>query len=178
MAPFDGAAAERIAYFRSGPRLLLFFVVSTAFAALGIWVPLSDDSVPPLLLAADMVVVPVSGILAGVFLIRLVRPRPVLVIDDDGIAHHRFGRISWTEMDGIGIEAVRASMVSTQRLLVITLRDPAAYRARAGWRVRLSGTTSRLGTRRVIDVPVSRLSAPPADVIQALRQRRPDLWVG
>ncbi|MFF4653365.1 STM3941 family protein [Streptomyces sp. NPDC001380] len=168
------AALPPTAYPSSLRRVLLLFLGSLAFCALGAVLLVRHDSVKAVLGGAAAV--GFFGLCAAVSGSRLVRRRPELVLDEAGLDHVQLGRIAWEEVDGVRIREVEVRSAS-RRMIGLVLHDPAGYLARAPRIVRATASANlRLGFGPANISTVS-LPAGPEEVVQAMVRHRPRLTV-
>ena len=158
----------RVIVYADGTRVVLLAVVCALFAALGGWmmtVPGSDDPVMFQVLMGALSTLFFGG--STVFLVyTLVRGKPLLVIDSDGLYHNatllvNAGFLAWSEIAGY-----RRYTISNQESLSVILRDPQAVISRASvWRrgllrmsVRMSGTPVNI-PRSILPLTIDELYA-------------------
>lgn len=155
--------------------------LSAVFVVIGgviVWLGLAGDSDVPLLgLVGGMVCLPM-GIGCGIFFFgRLIRPRPELVLTDEGIEHRQSGTLTWGEVSHVRLFVQRTSAVSTIRYVQVGLHDPAAYFARSSRWIRLLAKTNQKLGFGTINYPESMLGTSAEQVIAAMRSHHPTLIV-
>jgi hypothetical protein len=131
------AQFEPIIIHASRGRLFLLFLSAAGFVAVGCWMlTLPDGKLDLEGRIAAWVGIPFFGLCGGFALWRLIRPGPVLRIDERGITDHSSavagGFIAWSEISGASVYSV-----GNQKILGIELIDPQAFLARTSGLKRL-----------------------------------------
>ncbi|MGW2616892.1 STM3941 family protein [Streptomyces sp. NPDC001500] len=144
------------------------------FVALGIVLLAVHSTVK--MTVAGALAVPFFGFCAVIIVLRLLRDRPELVLDDAGVDHVRLGRFGWDEIVAVRVREQRVRNTS-QRFIELVLHDPDAYLLRAPRLVRSTASmNARLGFGPAT-MAVNTLPAPPEAVLDAMRRHRPGLAV-
>ncbi|MFE1199468.1 STM3941 family protein [Streptomyces olivaceoviridis] len=147
---------------------------SLVFVALGIVFLVAHSTVK--MTVAGALAVLFFGFCSVLFIQRLLRDRPELVLDDAGVDHVRLGRFGWDEIAAVRIREQRVRNTS-QRFIELVLHDPDAYLARAPELVRRTASmNARLGFGPAI-MAVNTLPVRPEAVLDAMRRHCPGLAV-
>jgi len=112
--------------------------------------------------------------MAAFFVVRALDKKPQLRIDQAGVWYraHSDATIPWDE-----IVACQVARVYNQRIVQLTLRDPAAYPSKNPFTRATAGLNSAMGFAGV-GIAATNLSGGPANVLAAVRHYRPDLFAG
>ncbi|MFF4910058.1 STM3941 family protein [Streptomyces sp. NPDC001260] len=147
---------------------------SLVFVALGIVFLVAHSTVK--MTMAGAAAVPFFGLCAVLIILRLLRDRPELVVDDAGVEHVRLGRFGWDEIAAVRIREQQVRNAK-QRFIELVLHDPDAYLTRAPRLVRSTASmNARLGIGPA-NMATNTLPVPPEEVVEAMRRHRPGLAV-
>jgi hypothetical protein len=159
-------------------RTALLCVAALAFVVGGLWMagvlgqpPRIFRGGPRSVLAAvGWVSVVVFGLALAVLLGRLVRPRPALVLDEQGFTDTASpsgaGRVAWTEVIGVGTTGA-----GQQRLLVVDVSDERALLERLPTGRRRLTAASRAMTGHPVNIPLAGLSVGKTELLELIRER-------
>lgn len=162
------------------PRLRLLVLVGVCVLFGTAFLVMSGADALPLAVIGwiGLTLMTVSGI---VLLLRALRPGPTVVIDEIGIIDRTTlagpGRVRWDEITVIRKKEIGRGR-SAERLLEIVLTDPEEFHSRPRNVVRRTIEWYRgLMKQPLLSIPGSMVSAPIQEVMDTIRQRRPDLQV-
>jgi hypothetical protein len=153
-------------------RLLLLLVGSVALVAACVWALATSQGLRGEV--AGVVGVPFFGLCTAAIGYRLVRCRPELVVDDQGIAHRTWGRVGWSEVQSVGVREVRVRTV-TQRFIEVVLWDIEAHVRRAPLATRLLMRANLESGYSQFSISARVLGVPLTDVLAAMKRHHPDL---
>jgi hypothetical protein len=159
-------------YQMSYRRLLLFLLGAVALLAACVWTLTSSHSLRGGF--AGIVGVPFFGLCTIAMIYRLVRRRPELVIDDEGITHRTWGRVGWSEVQAVGVREIRVRSV-TQRFIEIILWDVEAHVRRAPRTARMLMRANLESGYSQFSISARVLGVPLTDVLAAMKRHYPDL---
>ncbi|MEE1784217.1 hypothetical protein PUR71_15115 [Streptomyces sp. SP17BM10] len=125
-------------------------------------------------LVGGALAVPFFGFCSFVLLRRLVRNRPELVLDADGLEHVQLGRIGWAEIAGVRLRTMSVRG-SSQQMIEVVLHDPDAYLARAPRLVRASAGPNRSLGYGPANIAANALPVPLEEVLAAMHRHHPRL---
>ncbi|MFD7901737.1 STM3941 family protein [Kitasatospora sp. NPDC059747] len=125
-------------------------------------------------LVGGALAVPFFGFCSFALARRLVRNRPELVLDADGLEHVQLGRIAWSEIAAVGIRSMTVRG-STQRMIAVVLHDPAAYLSRAPRLVRASAGLNRSLGYGPANIAANTIPVPLEEVLAAMHRHHPRL---
>lgn len=150
-------------------RLVLFLVGALVFVAAGAWMLASGWArAEPFKLAVGVVTIVFFGACAAFALMRLVKPRPLLVLDRNGF--HDFGSalasgtLAWTDIEAIDLRAM-----GRQRMISVWPHDVEALLERLPkWKAMAARANMKLGFAP-INLPGSLMSLPVEDVLAIMQ---------
>ncbi|MEV6736740.1 STM3941 family protein [Streptomyces sp. NPDC051104] len=168
----EAADSAATVYPSSQRRTSLVALGSLAFVAAGVWLLVDHATLKGI--AAGAAAVPFFGLCAGVAIGRLLRRRPELVLNRDGLTHVMLGSIRWTEIAEVTVREVRVRSAS-QRMIELVLHDPDAYLARAPRMARVAGKANLRFGYSPASISVTTLPVDLEEVMAAMRRHHPEL---
>jgi hypothetical protein len=163
---------DRVVFHTSRGKLVLMIVGAALFVALSAWLVTVPRTAAKVAGWAGLVVFGLFAV-AGVWHILAGGPR--LIVDARGVEDVRsgMGTILWED-----ILAVEVHELERQRFISLTLRDPRKYlECLRGAAKVLAGANMRLGFGDYT-LPSSGMNASFDEILQAIRQRRPQAVAG
>jgi hypothetical protein len=135
----------------------------------------------PVLAGFGWIMVVLLGLAGLALLVRALRPGPTVTIDNDGITDRTtiapIGLVRWEEITVIRKKEIGRGM-GAERLLEIMLVDPNEFRSRhRGWLRRMTDRYRAALRQPAVSIPGSMVSVEMRVVMDAIRQRRPQLQV-
>jgi hypothetical protein len=111
-----------------------------------------------------------TGLLYALY--RALRPRPAVILDDQGFVDHAsavgVGRVSWLEVDAIQVVAV-----SGRPMVSVVLRDRGSvFDHLSWWKRTLLGMNRRLPNVGDVNIPASVLPVPAVTFAREMERRR------
>lgn len=157
-----------LAIYTPKKRLVFMLFASVVFVTIGIWIlTLPAGKIGFKGTLAAYIGIPFFGF-GGLFLfLRLLSPKPAVVIDDSGFLDNASavsaGLIPWADISG-----VRVSSFRNQRFLAIYVDDPGKYISQANLlkRAIMCANQSMVGT--AITIPLSVLSISSDDLLSVI----------
>lgn len=115
------------------------------------------------------------GFCAVVAATRLFKRGPEVTLDDNGLVVRDGPRITWSEVDSVGVRAMGTTR-STE-VVEVVLRDPQAYLARLTGAAAMAAKANAALGFSPVNIPYLGGSKPPGAVIAAMRRHHPSLAV-
>ena len=159
-----------IIIYPSRNRIVLLFLGSIAFVAIGVWMlTLPPGEVGTKGTISAWICIPFFGT-TGVFaLTRLFSKKPALIIDQSGITDNASGLsagfIPWSDITGAGIATFQK-----QKFLGISLRNPQDYLEKASLLKRLLMKSNSSWVGYIVNIPQITLPVAVEDLLAQVNQ--------